>query len=920
MANKQNRTIAVASAGVFVLVIVSLAVTSKGCGSDLSTSNVASTSLLASPSSNPVPLNPTTIPKFVTQLPIPPVFAPTVIKDGSGQVIRNEYTITDSQTTVQMLPAGFPSTTVLAMGGPVLNNGNSLASSGTFQGSPSASFENTRGIPTVVHWRTNIQQPAFLPMDPTIHWADPQAIEKPTPPFNLFPPGYSKAQFPVAHVTHTHGLMVLPQMDGTAEEWFTNVQFRGPSFVTEDYTMPNDQPPTQLFYHDHVMGVTRVGIYAGEVGTAYFIRDPNNPLDQPTSPLPKGPFEIPLAVFSRAFFTNGQLHFPPDPGTLNAGADAPPNIAYWSYNESADTVLVNGVTWPNLNVQRQQYRFRVLAAANTQLWDFQLVNASNGNAVVPFTIIGSDGGYLPAPQVVTHVQLGITERADILVDFSQFAAGTQIIMNNNFVGSTDSPTLGTVMRFTVQPGTANPPRALDPSLFPKRATLTADAPTRFKVLRIFDDLRDSKGNCSDPALFQCNQRSIDALEFTTPTTEFPLVGSTEEWDIIHTNSPDNGDQDNNFHQIHIHLLEFQILNRQPFDNIRYRNDWHVLNGHMPVSRPIVLDPTPYFTGPVQPPAPYETGWKDTAQAPPAMITRLMVRWAPQESTNATPGVNQFSIDPTSFPDPVAGPGYVWHCHIVGHEDHDMMRTFAVVNNWAAGKSYQAGNVVAFNNIDYRARAAFTSAVGQTPDTRFDLWARVNNNDGTWQPQIIYAQNDRVLSGGLLYAARSVFQAQTGQTPAANPTLWQALPMTACGQLAQFCQGISNPPAAQCQRDGQKGIETTCLNEIEPCLSYCQPQQARPCSGLCNNPVRFSVADGSTFQSGNLGTGTTCFETTSRLFQGSSSGFVAGESLTVNGRTEPLNGNWNYPLPPMRDDGYCIQTTTGNQSSANFSAF
>ena len=197
-------------------------------------------------------------------------------------------------------------------------------------------------------------------MDPTIAWANPQAIEEPLPPFNLFPPGYQNAQFPVARVTHTHGLVVLPQMDGTANEWFTNVQYRGPSFTTNDYTMPNDQPSTQLFYHDHVLGVTRLGVYGGEVGAGYMIRDPNAPLDQPSSPLPKGQFEVLLGIATRAFFTDGQLHFPPDPGELNAGADAPPEIAYWSYNEGADTVVVNGKTWPNLNVQRRQYRFRML--------------------------------------------------------------------------------------------------------------------------------------------------------------------------------------------------------------------------------------------------------------------------------------------------------------------------------------------------------------------------------------------------------------------------------------------------------------------------------------------------------------------------------------------------------------------------------
>src|SRR5216684_3448416 len=157
MSTKQRRATSVVSGGVFVLAVVSLAVISKGC-SDRSTSIAKSTSASGPPSASQVPLNPTTIPMFVTQLPIPHVFAPTVSRNGAGQVIRNEYTITDSETTVQMLPAGFPNTTVLAMGGPV-------TSGGTFQGSPAPSFENNRGIPTVVHWRTNIQQPAFLPMD-----------------------------------------------------------------------------------------------------------------------------------------------------------------------------------------------------------------------------------------------------------------------------------------------------------------------------------------------------------------------------------------------------------------------------------------------------------------------------------------------------------------------------------------------------------------------------------------------------------------------------------------------------------------------------------------------------------------------------------------------------------------------------------
>jgi spore coat protein A len=868
------------------------------------------------PTADEVPLDATTIPKFVTQLPILPTWAPTVIRNGAGQVIRNEYTISDLETTVQMLPAGFPSTTVFAMSGPIVGGG-------TFTGSPAAIFENTRGIPTIMHWRANIQQPSFMPVDPTLAWANPQSMERPLPDFTFFPPGYPNAQFPVARVTHTHGLMVLPQMDGTAEEWFTpGLSYKGPSYVTQDYTMPNDQPATQLFYHDHVLGVTRLGVYGGEIGAGYIIRDPTTPLDAANSPLPKGQFEIPIILSVKGFYTDGNLNFPPGPGSLNAGADAPPQIAYWSYNEGSDTVTVNGKAWPNLNVQRRQYRFRTLAAANTQLWDLQLVNQTN-QAVVPFTIIGSDGGYLPAPKVVTDVQIGITERADILVDFSQFAAGTKIQMNNLYVGEGSDPTLlGVVMQFTVQAGTAVPPPVLNPALFPSRAVLTANAPTRFKVLRIFDDLRPDGSSCPDPALVNCNQRTIDGLEFSAPPTELPLVGSTEEWNIIHTADPRADDQDQNFHQIHIHLLEFQILNRQAFDAAAYRAEWHRINGHMPVTRPIVVDPTPFFITGVPPelPSAYETGWKDTFQAKPSMINRLMVRWAPQESTSATPGTNQYSIDPTSFPDNVKGPGYVWHCHIVGHEDFDMLRPLAVVNLWKTGVNYQAGNIIALGNINYRARVNHTSVSGQTPNARFDLWDRVNNNDGTWQPQIRYALEDRVLHNGLLYAARSVFQSQAGQTPPSNPALWQALPMSACAQLAQFCQGNPNPNAVQCRADGQAGNDATCRAEMEPCLSYCQPQQLRPCGGLCNNPVVFSVADGSIFQSGAIGAGEKCFETRSRLALGNSSSFVSPRQLTVNGRTQVLNGNWKYPLPPLRNDGYCIQVTAGQNPFAAFTAW
>ncbi len=903
------------------------------------------------------------MPKFAQQLNIPEVWTPTPVTK-NGKVVQNNYTLSVVQSQAQVLPPGLPQTVVLGYSGQAHPKGSTTSS--TITVTPGAVFENTVGIPTQMHWVDNIQQPAFLEVDPTLHWANPQSIEVPTPPFNLFPPGYTKSLFPVAHVTHTHGLVVAPDQDGTAEEWFTpNLQYVGPSYVTSTYMMPNEQSPTALFYHDHVMGVTRIGLYSGVVGTAYFIRDPaNTPLDGPKSPLPTGQFEVPLALSARQFYTDGNFDFPPDRGTLNSanandqnGGDSPPNSPYWSYNEGADEILVNGQVWPNLDVQPQQYRFRLLAAANAQLYDLQLCvgdwNANNnlvqisadGNSasctgkVVPFTVIGSDGGYLPAPQTVNDVQIGITERADILVDFSKFAANTKIALINtvahagNPAGSTEL-----VMQFTVQSGKPVTPPTLSASLFPARPTLTANAPTRVKVLRAFED---------DDALSPTfNKRAIDGLDFDTPPTEIALVGSTEEWDLVNVfpggpSGPFASDSDLNTHQIHIHLLEFQLINRQQIDAADYGEQWALMNGHNPVSSQIVVPYASYLQGSVIPPAPYETGWKDTIQAPSGMVTRIMVRWAPQNvaAGGVSPGQNLFPVDPTSFPDPIAGPGYVWHCHLVGHEDHDMMRQLVVVNSWAAGVSYKVGTIVAFNNVDYRVTTAHTSKSGQTPDTEFGLWDRVNtdtSSGGQWEPQVRYAVNDRVLFDGKLYSALSVFQAQTGQTPDENPSLWKTLPMTACGQLAQFCQGNPLPEAQQCLALGQAGNEQNCLGQIgngfqgvftspavglSQCLSDCLATTlATPCSGLCNNPVQFTVADGSNFQSGNLGTGPACFETQSRIAGGESSSFTSTAQLTVNGRVEPQNGNWNSPLPPMRHNGYCIQTSGKNNSFAAFSAF
>ena len=844
---------------------------------------------VGAPSVDQVLLDATTVPQFVNQLTIPQTYAPTAVKDANGHVIRNEYTVTVAQTTAQILPPGFPATTVMAYGGNVkIPNSNSTAFARTV---PGPVFDNTRGIPTVIHWRNGVTGPHFMPVDPTISWANPNKIEKPPvppdndgdgiPDFEPFPTTDLGGQSPVPMVTHNHGLVVVPQNDGIADEWFTAFQQRGPNFTTMDYTEPNQQPSTMLFYHDHVMGMTRLNVYSGLSGTAYIIRDPNNPLDAANSTLPKGEFEIPLVIQSKAFYTDGELEFPRG-GVDRVNFKEP----YWAPGDDSDINVVNGKVWPNLNVKRQQYRFRALAASNGRTFNIALDNAG---VTVPFTIIGSDGGYLPAPQVVTSTKLSTTERADILVDFSQFAPGTKIVMRD--LDGDPPETLGVIMQFTVQNTAAVLPPA--PPTLVARATLPPNAPRRVKTLmQHFDADGDQL-------------RSVDGLGFTAPPTEYPLIGSTEEWDFVNLGGGE--------HFIHIHLLEFQVISRQAIDVAGYLAKWDLLNGHLPVTRPVVVNPDDFVTGPVILPTPYETGWKDTARANRGEVLRLVTRWAPQETASGgvSPGTNQYPIQPV---DASTNAWYLWHCHVLGHEDNDMMRKMPMVGLWAANKAYAVGTVVAFQSVNYRVRLAHTSTAAQPPTARFDQWERVNNNDGTWQPQIIYAVGDRVLSNGVLYRAKTVHQAQIGVPPDHDPK-WELLPQGACAQLRQLCADNTEDFGQECESTGVANDDATCLDSLDECLATCDEPVQSPCSGLCNAPHSFTVPDGTTFNSGALGTGAACFETTSEIVTGSCTG-LTGRTLTINGKVEPCNGaNWATPLTGQRHFGYCIQTTAGAGGAA-----
>jgi FtsP/CotA-like multicopper oxidase with cupredoxin domain len=880
-----------------------------GAACDNAADDVSASQAAVTPSTAPE-LDPTTIPRFQTNFQRPFPFVAT--RNGAGQ---NEYTVQINTFKGQQLPSTFPQTTLFGYGGNVLTDPNGNPSvDGTGQvafrlTSPGPKFEQTKGVPALIHYRNQLTGSHPLAVDPTLDWANPNNFPKPLPPFAPFPPGYPQAQSPIAHTTHTHGLEVLPAFDGTPDTWFTNSGIHGPEFVSNDYTQPSSNQSAAFWYHDHVFGETRLDVGMGLSGFS-ILRDPNNALDVlgnsdilgmedvyqwkrtsgvtpgnstthsqgsfsvsltnpgitelrsdpfiltatlpssitvdlfiPTggatgnafmfvdcpskgltrfnignvslsgrtqnafntltfnqvpssqigsscvdfrltvrlqgvgsgtylfdnirgprvvaaTPLPSREFEVPLLVQSRSFRTDGEIFYPlatqAKPGeTVGANPDVNP---YWLLMFDGDTNVVNGTVWPNMNVQRHAYRFRFLNSSNQRFYRFSL---SNG---MPFTIIGEDGGYLRSAQSVAAFNEGVTERVDTIVDFSNVPVGTKIVMQNTElrqppIGAAPDPnTDGTVMQFTVVGGPTVPPRAL-PATLNNIATLTTDRPTRFLVQNVQSD---DAGRLL--------QAELDGQLFHTLTTELPTVGSTEDWAFINTTPLT--------HNKHVHLIEFQVVKRQAVEAAGYLAAWKQANGNPPFSHPTLkLDPAPFLSGPVLSPAPEESGWKDTVRTPAGEVTWIRIRWAPQQDATgtSTPGVNQFPFDPTF------GIGYIWHCHLVEHEDNEMMRPMTVIPTWAPGVAYPVGfrgnpgvtrGLVDFNAVDYSARVAHTSVAGATPDTRPDLWERINNGNGDWAVQIIYNVGDRVFFGGHVYQALQMNQATNANRPDVAPAVWQ----------------------------------------------------------------------------------------------------------------------------------------------------
>ena len=596
-------------------------------------------------------LDPLSIPKYVNQLPgPPPVYVPTVVEDGHGNVVSHDYTVTVTAFDQQILPAGFPRTPVWGYGGEAQDAiaGESL---GPISNSPGPSFEAVRGIPINVKWVNDIDTAHMFAVDPTLHWADPNNLmmenDQPGQSYDPYPPGYPLAQAPVPLVTHLHGGEVESSFDGGPLAWWTYDGVHGPNYRTAAptdpnaavYHYPNEQMATTLWYHDHALGITRINVMSGLAGF-YLLRDPNDAI---APLLPSGKYEIPLAIQDRTFNADGSFFFP----SVGVNPDVHP---YWQPEFFGNTIMVNGLVWPNLNVDRGVYRFRLLDGSNARFYDLFL---SNG---MPFTVIGSDGGYLRSAVTAPRIRIAPGERVDILVDFSSLAPGTKVRLLNTAkapfpTGSAADPrTVGQIMQFTVgdAAGAAMPalPPILNPTLDPFPSL---PSPTTSRILVLFE-----KEGALGSVEVLLNGQNWDA-----PVSETPTVGSTEDWIVV--------DLTNDAHPIHLHLVQFQLVSRQKIAADRYLSAWLAANGEPPfMFTPTEVSLAGYLRGTAKGPTPLEQAWKDTIQMFPGEVTVIRVRFAPQEG-------GSYPFDATQ------GPGYVWHCHILDHEDNEMMRPYQVTS-------------------------------------------------------------------------------------------------------------------------------------------------------------------------------------------------------------------------------------------------
>ncbi len=661
-------------------------------------------------------LDPTTIPKYVEPLVIPRAMPLSGTRTAQGRPV-DYYEIAMKQFRQFILPQdwsqahGIAATTVWSYAS--MTDPRPAAEGGTLN-YPALTIEASWNRPVRVKWINGLVDengnylPHLLPVDQTLHWANPPGGAGHTDTHGMVQQPYTG---PVPMVTHVHGAHTTEDSDGYPEAWYLpaarNIpdtfatsgarydQFRQESMQrwgeawtpgTAVFQYPNDQRAATLWYHDHTLGMTRVNVYAGPAGF-YLLR--GGPADLKGSSLP-GPApqrgdnagltyrEIPVAIQDRSFNADGSLFYP-DNRAFFEGLNVPgatpqfpgagelripfiPDLTpegrasdispAWNPEFFGNTMVVNGHTWPYLKVEQRRYRLRLLNGTQGRFLILRMAND------MPFWQIGTEGGFLPKPVRLQQLLLAPAERADVILDFTRVPAGTGIVLRNlgpdePFGGGepgkgfepADSDTTGQVMQFRVVAATGRDGSTLPAALKLPRFTALPKA-TRVRHLSLNEMMSatvtaeerdgsivfDPKGEPFGPqeallGTFDPANNLAQPHNWMDPVTESIKKGRVEEWDI-HNLTADA-------HPIHLHQVQFQVLGRRVVDP---EDSPHGYLG----------------AGAVIKPERWESGYKDTVTAYPGEVTRIRARFD------------------------IVGL-YVWHCHIIEHEDNEMMRPLRVVD-------------------------------------------------------------------------------------------------------------------------------------------------------------------------------------------------------------------------------------------------
>ena len=689
------------------------------------------------------------VPKFQDPMLIPPAMPRAGVLFRDGKWI-DYYEISMRQFAQQIMPKDFfPKTTVWGYG-PVKVLNPFARKYLNFHNAPSFTIEALHNVPVRIKWINELKDPHtgnylphLLPVDPTLHWANPSGGTDgrdmrpdmmgktfvPLASFNNPSVQYTQYTGPVPMVTHVHGAVAVgDESDGYAEAWFlpdangipasyakTGTWYDffagkasrkfgvtwGPGFSVNQY--PNPDRASTNWYHDHTLGMTRLNVYAGPAGF-YNIRGgpagdirvrnkntgriaslPGPAPNELNQLIPGIKFhEIAIAIQDRSFNVDGSLFYPntraffptgklaegfPGPYIGQDGPSredptkvVPSDIApIWNPEFFGNMIMVNGNIWPYLEVEQRRYRFRFLNGCQSRF----LILDFNSIPGVEVWQIGNEGGFLETP--VNHtdsklaparkgrILMGLAERADVIVDFTNVAVNQSFVLRNvgpdePFGGGiphsaagagdgdfepADPATTGQVLEFRVRPivgkdVSTHPGDLLLPQTVVDGAVIKQ--PRRLALIEEVSALVDEPSAAllgtvtGDPSTPQGGV-AMKQL-WMDPVTENPAAGAIEVWEIYNTTV--------DAHPMHIHEVAFEVLDRQSL----------MTTADGETAMPIKLsgDPIPREA--------WETGFKDTVIAYPGQVTRVKMKFESEGQ-------------------------YTWHCHIVEHEDNEMMRPYRI---------------------------------------------------------------------------------------------------------------------------------------------------------------------------------------------------------------------------------------------------